>query len=126
MIFGIIFQKYAIIETSQNNFQLFINWQNSAKKIHDKIRGLYLCPSASAIFNDIKIKIIESEIPENKEIIKNTEPGEIIDIIKDGIKISTGAGVILVKKVQPPGKKPMNAFDWCNGARIKPGDKFNI
>ncbi len=100
-----------------------INWSEDAQTIHNKIRGMYPWPGTYTLMGDHQIKIIESEV-KNEENIKKADPGEIVDIIKSGIEIATGYEILVVKQVQPPGKKVMNAASWCNGARVKVGDKL--
>ncbi len=101
-----------------------INWSENALTIHNKIRGMYPWPGTYALMGNLQIKIIESEV-KNEENIKKADPGEIFDIIKSGIEIATGHEILVVKRVQPPGKKVMDAVSWCNGARINTGDKFH-
>lgn len=100
-----------------------INWHNSAREIHNKVRGMQPWPSAYCEFKNSNIKIISTEIYE--ENIKNSSVGEIKDIIDNGIVVTTGDGAILIKQLQPEGKKAMDSNSWVNGARINKGDKFN-
>lgn len=46
-------------------------------------------------------------------------PGEI-----DGLVVGTGAGHIVLERVQPEGKPAMAARDWRNGAQPGPGERF--
>lgn len=72
-----------------------INWNNSAKDIHNLIRGLNPWPIAHTTYDDKSMKIYESEVLcENS----NKEPGTIINVSKEGMKVSTGLGVLLIKK----------------------------
>jgi len=71
----------------------------------------------------MQIKILESEI-KSKEKINNPQIGEIIGIIKSGIEVATGQGSIIIRKLQIPGKKAMEAASWYNGARIQNQDRF--
>jgi methionyl-tRNA formyltransferase len=43
------------------------------------------------------------------------KPGEILKISKDGILVNTGLGEVLIREIQPPGKKRMKAFDFTLG-----------
>jgi len=101
-----------------------INWNESAQTIHNKVRGMLPWPSCYTSFKDTPIKILKAEIINNKEKINNQSIGEIIGIIENGIGVITGNGIILVKTIQPAGKKAMDAAVWYNGARVKQGDKF--
>jgi methionyl-tRNA formyltransferase len=63
-------------------------------------------------------------IPNNKENIEKGEIGEILGIIDNNIRVLTGNGILLVKKLQPLCKKPVEGGCWCNGVRIQKRDKF--
>lgn len=101
----------------------FIDFQNSAIDIHNKIRGLLAWPCAYFEFKQKNIKLLQSEVLENEKIHENT--GEILSITKDGLEIAAQKGSVLIKTLQPQGKTPMDATSWINGAKLKVGDKIN-
>ncbi len=52
------------------------------------------------------------------------EPGTVVDVVKDeGPVIQCGQGGLALLQVQPEGKKPMSAWSWWQGARLKVGDQ---
>ena len=93
-----------------------INWNNSAKDIHNLIRGLNPWPIAHTTYDDKSMKIYESELLcENS----NKEPGTIINVSKEGMKVSTGLGVLLIKKIQFPNGKPLTIEQYINGNELE-------
>ena len=93
-----------------------INWNNSAKDIHNLIRGLNPWPIAHTTYDDKSMKIYESEVLcENS----NKEPGTIINVSKEGMKVSTGSGVLLIKKIQFPNGKPLTIEQYINGNELE-------
>ena len=76
-----------------------IDWNNSAKDIHNLIRGLNPWPIAYTSYNGEKMKIYESKVLSEST---NKTPGTIISVSKDGIKVSTLDGVLLIRKIQFP------------------------
>jgi len=101
-----------------------INWNESTQAIHNKVRGMIPWPSCYTSFKDAPIKILKTEILNNKEKMNTQSIGEITGIINNGIGVITGNGTVIVKTLQPSGKKAMDAAIWYNGARIQKGDKF--
>ncbi|MCK4694809.1 MAG: hypothetical protein KAT74_03560, partial [Candidatus Cloacimonetes bacterium] len=100
----------------------FINWSKSAMEIKNKVRGLAVAPGAVASFRNSRIKIIEVEILNKKTSLI---PGDIIEVIKSkGIVVATSDNVMLLKRVQPAGKKIMKSYAFSLGARIESGEKF--
>jgi len=63
-------------------------------------------------------KIYEAQVLKENS---NFEPGYIMDVSNDGIKVSTGSGVLLIKKIQFPSKKPMYVKDYIKGNTINTG-----
>ena len=52
-------------------------------------------------------------------------PGLIAGIIRrQGPVIRTGDGFLLITRVKPAGKNPMDAWSWLNGSRLKAGQSF--
>jgi len=101
-----------------------INWDESAKNIHNKIRGMKPWPSTYTHFKGNTVKITQSSLY-NNEKLNNKTPGEIIGIVDNGIEVATGDGNIIINLLQPAGKKQIDAKSWYNGARIQPGDNFS-
>jgi methionyl-tRNA formyltransferase len=75
------------------------------------IRGLYNQPIAYTIYENMNIKIHTAQLSHEQA----TCPGEIVNIDKDGIYVSTQSEVIKITKLQLPSKKPMLVKDLING-----------
>lgn len=97
-----------------------IDWNRSATEIHNQIRSMVEFPTAYTSYCGKMLKIISSSVisPCTKSA------GEVVNITKKGIEVSTGNGTILIEKVKPESKGVMNAFDFVNGAKVKIGDKL--
>lgn len=97
-----------------------IDWNLSAKEIHNKIRGLSPWPSANAKLCGKTVKI-------HKSILTNEnggKPGEIIKAEKNLI-VSCGDGkCIEIVELQAEGKKSMSAADYLRGNPVKTGTLF--
>ncbi len=101
---------------------MFIDWSKPASEIRNLIRGLAEYPAATAAFRGKRIKIIEVEL---KEKNSNSPFGTILEVIKNmGILVAGNENDILIKKVQPAGKKIMSAHAFNLGARINIGETF--
>ena len=98
-----------------------INWNNSAIDIHNLIRGLNPWPIAYTNYEDKSMKIYESKVL--KEDSKK-EPGTIVGVSKEGIKVATLDGTLLIKKIQFPNGKPLTIEQYINGNEIKVNSKL--
>lgn len=98
-----------------------IEWNNSAKDIHNLIRGLNPWPIAHTTYKDKNMKIFESALVNESS---SKDPGTIIDVSKAGIKVATGEGVLLIKKIQFPNGKPLTIEQYINGNKIEINEKL--
>lgn len=92
-----------------------INWEQSNVNIHNLIRGLNPRPIAYTHYEDTVMKIYKSRVI-NEE--SNKKVGSIIEVSKEGLKVSTGSGVLLIEEIQFPGKKPLKVKDYIIGNKI--------
>lgn len=93
-----------------------INWNKSAGEIHNLVRGLNPWPIAYTNYKEERMKIYETTVS-NEE--SNKEPGTIVDVSKEGIKVSCKEGVLIIKKVQFPNGKPLTIEQYINGHEIE-------
>jgi methionyl-tRNA formyltransferase len=114
-----------------------IDWTQPTAALHNKIRGQQPSPGAYTYFQGERFKLLASTLPKSnanpileeslkpEESLKNDVPGSILAIMKEGLLVKTGDGAILLKQVQPAGKKAMAARDWANGVlKQKPWPPF--
>lgn len=97
-----------------------INFNDSAKNIHNKVRGLLSWPGCYFEFKGKKIKVLKTEINN----IQNLGTGSVCEVTKKGITIGTTDGCIKLIEVQPESKNKMPATAWNNSAQLKMGDKI--
>jgi methionyl-tRNA formyltransferase len=95
-----------------------INWNNTNISIHNFIRGLNPWPMAYTYYEDKVMKIHKSRVLDQNS---SKECGTIIEVSKEGIKVSTGSGVLLLCEIQFPGKKPLKVKDYIIGNKIIEG-----
>ncbi|WP_088069369.1 methionyl-tRNA formyltransferase [Gottfriedia luciferensis] len=101
-----------------------IDWSKNGEEIYNHVRGLHPWPVAYTTLNGEVLKVWWSEKIESNE---KTNPGEIIEVLNDGILVSTGnQTAIKITDLQPAGKKRMDAKQYINGAGsfIKRGMKL--
>ena len=95
-----------------------VNWEHSNVNIHNFVRGLNPWPIAYTHYEDRVMKIYKSRIINEQS---NKKIGSIIEVSKEGLKVSTGNGVLLIEEIQFPGKKPLKVKDYIIGNKIDEG-----
>lgn len=93
-----------------------IDWSASAEAINNLIRGLNPWPIAFTNYIEQPMKIFESEVLKESS---NKEPGTILKVTKEGIKVACGENLLLIKKIQFPNGKPLYVRDYINGKSIE-------
>tara|TARA_Y100001968_G_scaffold190276_1_gene174332 strand:+ start:102 stop:1082 length:981 start_codon:yes stop_codon:yes gene_type:complete len=101
-----------------------IDWNQDAKNIFNKIRGLY--PNSYTLYNGKRIKLLEVSISKKLADKNNLEPGTVIEITqKLGIIVKTKDKAILINSGQLEGKKKTNAYILSQQTNLSINDKFN-
>lgn len=101
---------------------LRIDWNRSAVELHNQVRALSPYPGVTTNFNGKVLKIFNT-VPVAK-IIKDRNPGQVIEVGKDSFSVSTGDGGLKVLEVQREGKKRMTSADFLRGTNISAGDSL--
>lgn len=96
-----------------------INWNTSALKIHNLIRGLSPVPGARSILkgkkSSLTVKFFES-IPEIEK--HSLKPGTIVSDGKHNFKIACKDGFVSISLLQLEGKNRMNTIEFLRGFKI--------
>lgn len=93
-----------------------IDWTKSAQEIHNKVRAFYPWPTAFSKLGDLDIKIIKTEVVDQK-----LEPGQI----EADLVVGTGDKAIKILELQPSGKKILKAAEFIRGYSQYISQKFN-
>ena len=97
-----------------------IDWNLSAREVHNKIRGLSPWPSANSKLNGKTVKIHQSILaPEN-----GTAAGQVVETGKRLVVCCGDMNCIEILNLQAEGKKAMSAADFMRGNQIEKGDLF--
>ncbi|HBF8538126.1 TPA: methionyl-tRNA formyltransferase [Clostridioides difficile] len=95
-----------------------IDFSKSAREIHNLVRGVNPWPSAYTTYNDVIMKVWKTKVLDKKS---TKDVGTIIDVSKDGIKVSTIDNVLLIEEIQMPNKKRMLVGEYIKGNTIETG-----
>ncbi|MGL4611026.1 MAG: methionyl-tRNA formyltransferase [Trueperaceae bacterium] len=96
-----------------------IRWQETAKQISDRFRGVVAYPGSWTTFKGDTLKVHDITVQNTKG-----QAGKILATSRDGVSVGTGEHAILLESVQPASKPKMSAPDWANGYHVNIGDTF--
>ncbi len=94
-----------------------IDWNESAQKVHNKVRGLSPWPVATAKLGEKTIKIHKTAVSGRC----NATPGEVVVSDKKLVVACGESTSVEIIVLQTEGKKAMNASDFLRGNPIEKG-----
>ena len=96
-----------------------MDWNKTARQLHDQVRGLYPWPAATAVLDGIRCKILRTALCAETT---NKAPGTVLQADKKGLRVACGDGGVLdILELQPDGKKAMAAPAFLLGHPIPVG-----
>ena len=96
-----------------------IDWSQSARQIHNRIRGLAPWPGTYTYLNNEPLKLFLTRVEAGEG-----EPGVILPPTADAVRIACGSGVLAVRELQLPGKKRLAAADFLRGCALLVGSRL--
>ena len=87
-----------------------IDWNKTARQVHDQVRGLHPWPVATMELQGQKFKVHATRVVEGKG-----QPGKVLGLTKTGLVIACGEGAVEVLSLQAEGGKRMAAPDYFRG-----------
>ncbi|MEK6778209.1 MAG: methionyl-tRNA formyltransferase [Candidatus Deferrimicrobiota bacterium] len=97
-----------------------IDWSRPAREVRNLIRGMTPWPSACTSHDGKTLKILSASVREGRG-----EPGEILDVGREGVLVACGDGALALGLVQPEGGKAMASRDYAQGRRVRKGDRLS-
>lgn len=116
-----------------------LDWSRAAIALHNQVRGFY--PNGMTQFRGEPLKVMATaplgpdfwfQLPLDISRLATeweswqervAQPGEIVAIAKGaGPVVQTGNGLLLLREIQLPGKRPQSGVDFANGSRLIQGE----
>lgn len=99
-----------------------IDWSLPPSYIHNRVRGLYPWPHAYTYLDGARLIVLKTRPEPGSTTLA---PGTIVDVSTGVISVAAGYGErIAIERVQPEGRRPMDAREFLAGHRVSPGARF--
>lgn len=92
-----------------------MDWSLSAQQIVRRIQAFNPWPMAFTHFDGQPLRILQAQALDGP---KHDKPGEMILLEKLGVDVMAGEGLVRITQLQPAGKKPMSAYDFCQARNV--------
>lgn len=96
--------------------EALIDWNASAESLDRKIRAFNPWPIAETRFAGESLRLLRSSVVDTQA--GDAAPGTVIGIGDGGLHVVCGEGVLAVREIQRPGKRPISARDFANAVRL--------
>ena len=97
--------------------EAWIDWHLSAAAIVRKVRAFHPIPMTQTRYQDMTLRVVQAQVHTGMEV-DDRSPGRVVAVTKEGLVVCCGEGMILVRMLQPAGKRIMSAADFARGHRI--------
>ncbi len=99
-----------------------MDWSHTALELHNQVRGLRPWPSATAVVDGVRCKIIRTAVLDQTT---QKDPGTCLKADKHGLWVACGQGTVLeIVELQPDGKKAMAAHAFLLGHPLKENENI--
>jgi methionyl-tRNA formyltransferase len=92
-----------------------IDWNESARSIHNQVRGFNPWPTTWTTLEDMRLKVHRTGVVEGRGV-----PGTVIEA-GTRLVVATGDGALVLEEIQLPGKRSQVGRDLVNSGRISEG-----
>ena len=103
-----------------------MDWSEGADCCARRIRAFDPEPGAWTTYEGHEIKLFGARVHQLRDLSvheNGREPGTVLQA-GERLSISTGSGSLMVREVQPSGKRRMPVADWLRGRAVTPGERF--
>jgi methionyl-tRNA formyltransferase len=102
-----------------------IDWRREATAVHNRVRGLQPWPLAWTSVGGRRLIVLRTRLVPDPPPSADP-PGTIIAIMRDAVRVQSGAGALDMLTVQPEGRRAMPARDFAAGHHILPGSRLDV
>jgi methionyl-tRNA formyltransferase len=99
----------------------WLDWSHPAVELHNRVRGLQPWPLAQSILDGQRLLILASAVA---PATRAGAPGEVIAATGDDFLVATGEDALRLLRVQPEGRRVMEAREFLAGRRVAAGSRF--
>ena len=87
-----------------------IDWNQTARQVHNHVRGLHPWPVATFVLQGKTFKVHETRV-----VPGSGTPGQLLGLTKTGLVVACGEGAVEITSLQAEGGKRMAAPDYFRG-----------
>tara|TARA_B100000686_G_scaffold346158_1_gene432212 strand:- start:71755 stop:72714 length:960 start_codon:yes stop_codon:yes gene_type:complete len=114
-------EKYVTYANKINNYERWLDWNESAIELSRKISAFNPKPLARAMLGKQILLVHRTTYGRSNS---HELPGTIIDIKKNAIRVQTGNGFLDLLQLQIPGRRTVKVSEFLHGYSVNTGERF--
>lgn len=100
----------------------WVRWEEDPADIYNRWRGLYPWPGAATCYKQARWKITAMAVGDEQG--RAGQPGELLALSQEGLEVAAREGYILIKGLQPEGKREMTPLEYAAGHALEVGTRL--
>ena len=103
-----------------------VDWSRPAATIVNQVRALKPWPNTYSTWQQAgggELRVILDEVAA-EPLAEPETPGTTVEVGKGRLAIASGDGLLVIKRLQPAGKRAMPVADFLRGHRVEIGDRW--
>lgn len=103
-----------------------VDWRRPAEAIRNQVRAMVPWPKTYTYWcrpGKPPLRLILESV-QTADRSDAAPPGTVLEAGSQGILVAAGEGAVLIRTLQPAGKRVMSAEDFLRGYRLQPGDSL--
>lgn len=96
----------------------FVRWEDGARAVYNRYRGVYAWPGTSAVWRGGRVKLNALRPAEG-----SGTPGEVL-ALREGLVVACGKGAVELLTLQSESKRALSAAEWWRGQSGRVGERF--
>ncbi len=96
--------------------EALLDWHAPAANLDRQIRAFNPWPIAETRFAGESLRLLRASVADSGA--NEAAPGTALGIADDGLHVACGQGVLAIRELQRPGKRPTSARDFANAVRL--------
>jgi len=101
-----------------------VRWSLPARELCCLRRALGAWPGCVCWLRGERVRIWDAQ-PLEADPQVQAEPGTVLAVMREGLRVRCGDGDLLLTRLQPAGGRAMDARAFANGYRVDVGDRFD-
>jgi methionyl-tRNA formyltransferase len=106
-----------------------VEWSRTGRQVCNLVRAMQPWPGAYTFFRGLRtgrsLRVLVQQAEKGPPVTEQADAGAVLAVPRDAVLVRAGGGTsVLLRRLQPAGKRSQLAAEFVNGYRVAPRDRF--